>query len=109
MTTTEYKNGVIATACWRVAPNELHQVMLAVCQVFINRASAVDGDLYGEATAWLNDSPGEYPDPRDPQFQQLLSRLESVTCGMVSDKTGGALYFLPTSELPSDMLKASQI
>lgn len=99
MTTSDYKTAQIATACWRAAPSELHSVMLAVCQVFINRAAAGTTDLYEEATKWLVDNPGDFPDTREPQFGQMLAKLDSVTSGMVSDKTGGALYFVPREKL----------
>ena len=102
MTTTEFKTGIIALACWRAAQGELHQVMLAVCQVFINRAAAgwYDGDLYEVAWRWLYENSGEFPDPREPQFQNLINRIDSlIVIGGVSDKTGGALYFARTSEL----------
>ena len=103
MTTSEYAKSQIATACWLAAKPELHPVMLAVCQVFMNRAAAgwYDGDLYENAAHWLIENPpSELPDLRDPQFQQLLSRLETVTSGMASDKTGGALYFANKQDLP---------
>ena len=95
MTTSEFKQGQVALACWRAAKGELHQVMLAVCQVFMNRAAAgwYDGDLYENVIRWLAENPGEFPDTRDPQFQSLLARLDTVISGMASDKTGGALYF----------------
>ena len=106
MTTTDFKQSQIALACWRAARTELHQTMLAVCQVFMNRAAAgwYDGDLYENCCMWLSENPGEYPDPRDPQFQQLLSRIESVTSKLVSDVTGGAIYFTPKSELDEEAL-----
>jgi hypothetical protein len=101
---SDYTKSVIATACWRAARGELHSVMLSVCQVFMNRAAAgwCDGDLYENCVLWLQQeyvSP-DYPDPRDPQFQQLLNKLETVTSGLASDKTGGALWFCPTLNLP---------
>jgi hypothetical protein len=102
MTTSDYAKSQIATACWRAAKSELHPIMLAVCQVFMNRAAAgwFDSDLYENCTHWLVENPGEFPDLRDPQFQSLLSRLETVTSGMASDKTEGALYFANKQDLP---------
>ena len=103
MTPSEYAKAQIATACWRAAKSELHSVMLAVCQVFMNRAAAgwFSGDLYENCARWLIENPPvEFPDLRDPQFQQLLSRLETVTSGMASDKTGGAVYFAHKQDLP---------
>jgi hypothetical protein len=80
--------------------------MLAVCQVFLNRAAAgwYDGDLYENCWRWLEENPGEFPDTRDPQFQQLLSRIDSVTSKLVSDVTGGAIYFAPKPELDESSL-----
>jgi hypothetical protein len=65
--------------------------------VFRNRAAAgwFDGDLYENATKWLEENPGPHPDVRDPQFLQLLANLDVVTLGMAQDKTDGALYFAP--------------
>ena len=103
MTISEFKNGQIALACWRAARFELHLVMLCVCQVFLNRAKGnwYEGDLYENCIHWLAENPGEFPDPRDPQFLQLLNNLESITSGLVPDKTGGALWFAPTASLES--------
>lgn len=105
MTTSEYKTAQIATACWRAAPNELHSVMLSVCQVFMNRG----GDLYEQATRYLSEFPGDFPDPREPQFGQMLAKLDSVTSGLVADRTGGALWFIPKDQLKEDMLGAFKI
>jgi hypothetical protein len=105
MTPTDYANSQIATACWRAAQTELHSVMLAVCQVFKNRADAgwYDHDLYLNCTHWLEENPGEFPDTRDPQFQQLLAKLDNVISGAVPDKTGGAFYFVHKSQLPEQI------
>ena len=102
MTPTEFTRSIIALACWRAAKSEPYQVMLSVCMVFKNRADAkwYDGDLYENCVRWLAENPGEFPDPRDPNFLNLLNRLDGVTSGLVADKTGGALWFAPkTSEL----------
>ena len=102
MTTSDYIKSQIATACWRAAKSELHSAMLSVCMVFKNRADAgwFEGDIYLNVCQWLVENPGEFPDVRDPQFQQLLNKLETVTSGMVPDKTGGALWFGPKTEDP---------
>ena len=108
MTTTEYQNGQIATACWRAAQNNLHQVMLSVLMVFLNRAEAESKDLYEVVTEWLAENPTPFPDTRDPQFQQFLSRMETVITKLVPDKTGGALWFVPKDQLTAGMLEAFQ-
>lgn len=97
MTPQDYANAQLATACWRAAKTELHNVMLYVCMVFVNRAKAgwYEGDVYENAIRWLAENPGEFPDLREPQFQQLLSKIDSVASGQVPDKTAGALYFAP--------------
>ena len=102
MTTSNYINSQIATACWRAAKSELHPCMLAVCMVFKNRADAgwYEGDIYENAVRWLAENPGEFPDVRDPQFQQLLSKIDTVVSGVVPDKTGGAMWFGPKTEDP---------
>src|ERR1035438_5954512 len=80
----------------------LHQVMLSVCMVFMNRAQngSFNGDLYENAYHWLIENPpSAYPDTRDPQFQQLLSKLDAVTSGLVPDRTGGAIYFVNRNQM----------
>ena len=105
MDASTFKGSIIALACWRAAPTDLHQAQLAVCQVFINRAKEgwFEGDLYENCAAFLAEETGGFPDPRDPQFGQLLIKLESVTSGMVTDKTGGAVYFMHRSEVPEKL------
>lgn len=102
LTISDYSNATIATACWRAARGELHSVMLSVCMVFKNRADAgwFDHDLYQNCVQWLVENPGDFPDTRDPEFRQMLVRLDSVTSGLVPDRTGGAMYFCPKSQLP---------
>ena len=102
MTPSEFGKSQIALACWRAAKSELHSTMLSVGIVFRNRAKAgwYEGDLYENAARWLAENPGEFPDLRDPQFQQLLLKLDSVTSGLAQDTTDGALWFCPKSELP---------
>ena len=109
MNSSDYTTAIIATACWRAAKGELVQVMLSVCQVFQNRAANTGQGVYEVAVQYLDEFPGGFPDTRDPQFQQLLSRLPSVLAGEVADKTGGALWFLPKDQLKPDMLQAFQI
>ena len=48
MDASSFKSSIVALACWRAAPFDLHQAQLAVCQVFMNRAKEgwFDGDLY---------------------------------------------------------------
>jgi len=102
MDASSFKSAVVALSCWRAAPTELHQAQLAVCQVFMNRAKEgwFDGDLYENCWRWLEEQePDDFPDPRDPQFGYLLSKLESVTSGLVSDKTGGATYFTHRTQI----------
>lgn len=101
MTTSEFKQSQIALACWRASPGERHTVMLAVCQVFMNRAKAgwFQSDLYENAWRWLFENNGGFPDTRDPEFQQLLAKIDSVTSGLVSDKTDGAIHFVSQDKL----------
>jgi hypothetical protein len=75
----------------------------------MNRAAAQGTELYEEAVKWLLESPGEFPDPREPQFGQMISKLDTVTSGMVADKTGGALYFVRQDQLRPDLLTAHEI
>ena len=105
MDASSFKSSIVALACWRAAPFDLHQAQLAVCQVFMTRAKDgwFDGDLYENCFRWLEENPGSFPDPRDPQFGHLLSKLESVTSGLVTDKTGGAMYFLHRDAVPEKL------
>ena len=102
MTSSDFTNSTVALACWRAAKDELHPVMLSVGLVFRNRAQAgwYEGDVYENAAHWLEENPGEFPDPRDPQFQQLLAKIEVVVSGLAKDTTDGALWFCPKSQLP---------
>ena len=111
MTSSDFVKSVIALACWRAAQSELHTTMLAVCMVFINRAQAgyFNSDLYENCAQWLKENPGDFPDTRDPQFQQMLAKLDSVTSGMVSDRTGGALWFYPKDQLEVTLPKPYSI
>jgi hypothetical protein len=83
--------------------------MLCVCLVLLNRSLESGIDVYDEATKWLTENPGDFPDPRDPQFQQLLSRMGPVLAGEVSDKTGGALWCVPKDKLAPGSLSAFTI
>ena len=102
MTGSDFTNSIIALACWRAAKNELHHVMLAVLMVFRNRAQAewYDGDLYENCWRYLSEFGDGFPDVRDPQFLQLLAKTDAVIDGRVPDKTGGAIWFCPTTQLP---------
>lgn len=100
MTASEFSRSIVALACWRAAKSETHQVMLSVCMAFKNRADAgwYDGDLYENCARWLAENPGEFPDVRDPQFLNLVAKLDGVVAGLVPDKVAGALWFAPKSE-----------
>jgi hypothetical protein len=102
VTGPEYSKAVVALACWRAAQTELHQAMLCICMVFMNRALVgwCEGDLYENAARWLQENPGNFPDIRDPQFGQLLAKLDGVISGAVPDKTGGALWFWSKTDDP---------
>ena len=102
ITPSEFGKSQIALACWRAAKDELHPVMLSVGMVFRNRAAAgwYYGDIYENCVHWLAENPGEFPDLRDPQFAQLLQKLDAVTSGLAKDTTDGALWFCPKSQLP---------
>lgn len=91
----DFSKAQIALACWRAAKEEIHTVMLCVCMVFQNRAKAgwYEGDLYENAVQYLKETAPEYPDTRNPQFQQMMAKLDTVLTGLVSDKTDGAIYF----------------
>lgn len=97
MTTSDFTKSIIALACWRASPTETHQVQLYIGMVFRNRAAEgwYDGDFYENCWRWLQENPGEFPDQRDPQFVQLLVKLDGITTNLVPDKTDGALYFAP--------------
>lgn len=103
MTASDFIKSQIALACWRSAPEELHSVMLSVCMVFLNRSRASGKDLYEEVTEYLEENTSGFPDTRDPQFQQLLNKLDTVTSGLAKDTTDGALWFVPKSKLESVM------
>lgn len=105
ISTSDFGKSQIALACWRAAKNELHPVMLSVGLVFRNRSAAkwYEGDLYENAVRWLVENPGEFPDLRDPEFTQLLLKLDAVTSGLAKDTTDGAMYFCPKQQLPENL------
>ena len=99
MTISDFTASVVILACWRAAKEELHSVMLAACQTFMNRAKANGTDVYDEATSYLEINQEGWPDVRDPQFQALVGKINSVLDGQIPDRTGGALWFAPKSTL----------
>jgi len=105
VTSSDFTQSVISLACWRAARSELHHVMLATAMVFKNRAEAEGKDIYQVATEYLEENHEGFPDVRDPQFQQLVSKLDAVLAGLVPDKTGGALYFIAKDRLLPNMLQ----
>jgi hypothetical protein len=68
--------------------------------VFLNRARDgwYEGSVYENACHWLSEHDGGFPDERDPQFLQMLVKIDAVTAGLIPDKTGGALWFYPKTE-----------
>ena len=99
MTSPDFTTSLIVLACWRAAREELHSVMLAACQTFMNRAKANGTDVYDEVTGYLEINQEGWPDVRDPQFQALAAKINSVLDGQIPDRTGGALWFAPKSVL----------
>ena len=99
MTISDYSKAIIATACWRAAPLEPHNVMLYIAMVFRNQAQAgwFEGDLYECASHWLEEHGYARIDTRDPEFQKLLANIDVVVSNLATDKTGGALWFGPKS------------
>ena len=105
MTPTDFTTSIITLACWRAAKSELHSVMLAVCQTFMNRARAESVDVYQVASSFLRDMGDDFPDVRDPQFQALVSKIDAVLDGRVPDKTDGAIWFVSKDKLTPNLLQ----
>jgi len=99
MNSSDFTTSLIVLASWRSAKDELHSVMLAACQTFMNRAKANGTDVYDEAINYLEINQDGRPDVRDPQFQALVGKINSVLDGQVPDRTGGALWFASKSTL----------
>lgn len=99
MNASDFTTSLVVLASWRAAKEELHSVMLACCQTFMNRAKANGTDTYDEAVSYLEVNIDGWPDVRDPQFQSLLAKINSVLDGQIPDRTGGALWFAPKSTL----------
>ena len=99
MSPSYFVKSQIALACWRAAKEDLHPVMLSVCMVFLNRSRVSGKDLYEEVISYLEENSSGFPDTRDPQFQQLLNKLDAVTSGLVKDTTDGALWFVNQKDL----------
>ena len=105
---SDFTNSMIALACWRVAKTELHPAMLGVLMTFQNRAKAEGKEVYEVVTGWLeefSDVYFGYPDERDPQFQQLLTKMDAILAGLVPDKTGGALWFVPKAQMEKSVIQ----
>lgn len=107
MNSSDFTTSLIVLASWRAAKDELHSVMLAACQTFMNRAKANGTDVYDEALNYLEVNTKGWPDVRDPQFQALMGKINSVLDGQIPDRTGGALWFASKSVLSQspDLLK----
>ena len=99
MNSYDFSTSFIVLASWRAAKDELHSAMLAACQTFMNRANANGTDVYDEAISYLEINTDGWPDVRDPQFQALVGKINSVLDGQIPDRTGGALWFANKSVL----------
>lgn len=96
MTGIEYEKSIVALVCWQRLNSELYRGMIAVASVLHNRASAgwFQGSLYWNAVAMLQENKSDqHPDVRDPEFQKLMTGIDALYAGKLSDKTDGALYF----------------
>jgi hypothetical protein len=93
----DYEKSFTAYVCWRQMHGELYRGMVFYAMMLRNRADAgwFDGSIYLNALTvareeGLNFDDG--PDPREPQFQQLLQAMDKVFDNNLPDKTGNALY-----------------
>lgn len=98
MTAPDYEKSIIALCCWRQGKAELYRGMLSVAMAIRNRAKTgwFEGSIYKNAVAVLVENPSntEFPDARDPQFQDLMQAVDGVYDDRIADKTDGALYWI---------------
>lgn len=104
MTISDYIKGMLATLMWREDRSDGLQGMTAVGLVVRNRVRAGwnGGDWCAVMAAHNQFSSmviiGDpntvvWPDTRDPLFQKVLVKVETIYDGTEPDITGGALYY----------------
>jgi len=97
MTGIDYEKSIVALICWKQMRGELYRGMSYLAMMLRNRADAgwFEGSIYNNAIAFSNDMGmkwDEFPDSREPQYQQLLQVIDGIYASAVPDRTGGALY-----------------
>ncbi len=112
MTGLEFEKSVVALACWREMRGEGINAMLAVAFVLRNRANAGwhQHSIYNNAIA-LNQISSmsvlgdkntiKYPDPRDPDFQMLLHKIDAIYEDAQDQITNGAKYYAVLTDATS--------
>lgn len=97
MTAPDYEKAIVALICWKTMRGELYRGMVGLACMFRNRANAgwFEGSIYLNAVAFANESTvnwTEFPDAREPGFQNLLHAMDGLYNGNLADKTGGSLW-----------------
>ena len=94
----------VALLAWQDGHKEGHNAMVAIMFVIANRVRAKweDGNWLAVVQSLRRTGRGsnEYPDARDPGFQQLLTDVDAVYDGAEDILTDGALYYFA----PQNML-----
>jgi len=112
MTGLEFEKSIVALACWREMRGDGVNAMLAVAFVLRNRARAGwnGGSIYQNAIK-LNQISSmsvlgdrntiKYPDPRDPDFQTVLHKIDAIYEGATDQITNGAKYYAVLTDATS--------
>lgn len=112
MTGIEFEKSIVALAAWREMRGEGVNAMLAVVFVLRNRARAGwNGSSIFANAVKLNQISSMsvlgdkntilYPDPRDPDFQTVLHKIDAIYEGAVDQITNGAKYYAVLTDATS--------
>jgi len=115
MTGIDYEKAIVAFVCWLEAKDELYRGMISVAMALRNQAKAGwnDGSIYRCALYHFDEGvifkdremQQDYPDAREPQFQNLLTAMDGIFSDTLPDKTEGAVYWANQSSNFADVFK----
>lgn len=103
MTADLFLKSLALAVAWREGAKNGANGMLGVLFALRNRVKDgwVGGTWFGVLQAALNRTPlEEVPDPRHPEFQQVMGLIDGIFDDTVPDTlTGGARYWAPVGDL----------
>jgi Cell Wall Hydrolase len=90
----DFEKSLLALVMWRSLDSDGLQGMVAVGLVVRNRVLAGwNGGNWLAVIAATSEYSMTWPDTRDPMFQAVLARADSIYDGREPDITNGALYY----------------